>query len=69
MGIKLTTTNISLAYLRSTQASDVAFMLKARDRLAAVTVHSDGRLIDDLIWSLESALEAAKAFKAEVQGR
>ena len=69
MTLKLKYTNLDISFMRINSAADSAFMLKAAERTAPVNVHSHGRQINDLIWSLESALEAAKAFRSEVEGR
>lgn len=67
--IKLTTTNIQVSHLRVLEAEDSATMLKLAEKRAPINVHSHGKLIEQYIWQLEAALESAKAFQFEVQGR
>lgn len=67
--IKLTITNIQVSYLRAVEAEDSAAMLKAAEKRAPINVHSHGKLLEQYIWQLEAALESAKAFQLEVQGR
>lgn len=67
--IKLNVSNIQVSHLRSIEAEESAAMLKAAEKRAPINVHSHGRLLDQYIWQLEAALESAKAFQLEVQGR
>lgn len=69
MTLKLKYTNIGLVRNRIESASDTAFMLKAAENHAQVTIESHGRQINDLIWLLESALSFAQAFRNEVKER
>lgn len=67
--IKLTTNKAFQAMCSTVSAFDVLAMIVKAERIAPVSVHSHGGSIDDVICSLESALELAKDFQRDVQGR
>lgn len=69
MDIKLTTNKAHEALQTTWRAESMLDELAKADRFARVTVHSHGVLIQNVVNELESALELAKQFQNEVQGR
>lgn len=66
--IKLENKLLSI-YSQASYAADRADSLRMAERIAPVNVHSHGVLIEGMIANLEKALEDAKAYQLEVQGR
>lgn len=67
--LKLTTNKALQSAHALTRADSMACELARADQFGAVTVHSHGRLIENTIAEIESALELMKQFQLVVQGR
>lgn len=69
MSLKLTTNKALQAEVTATRAAELLVALADAERLAPVNVHSHGLVLGQAIDYLESALELAKQFELQVQGR